>query len=144
MAKTLPKIEKKAGTSFSPAQAMAAIGLISMAADSHIDPSEVETLIQIVQRIDEFKEYSEKQMQDLLNTITNISQTDGNGVLLGLAADALSTPGLKEAALKLAFLVVAADGNVVKEEEQFLTDLQNVLGISNDRYDEILKQLFGQ
>lgn len=143
MAKTLPKTEKKAGPSFSPAQAMAAIGLISMASDGKVEDAEVEALIQIVQRIDEFKQYSEKQMQDLLQTITDISQTEGNGVLLGFAVDALSTPGLKEAALKLAFLIVAADGTVVNEEEAFLTDLQKVLGISNDRYDEILKQLFG-
>lgn len=144
MAKSLPAVEKKQGPSFTPAQAITAIGLIAMSADGKIEASEVESLIQIVQRLDELKEYSEKQMTDLLKTITQISQTEGNGVLLGYAVDALSTPNLKEAALKVGFLITAADGSVVQDEEAFLTDLQKVLGISNERYDEILRQVFGE
>jgi len=43
-----------------------------------------------------------------------------------------------------AFLIVSADEDVPAEEEEYLSALQGLLGISDDRYDELLEELFGE
>lgn len=144
MPRKLPKGGKKSAQPFSPEEAIAAIGLVTMAADGSVEDVESDVLVEVLQEIEFFEEYSEEEFDDLLSKIVSIGQDEGVDVLLNSSVDALSNKDYKEAALMTAFLIVAADEDVPEEEEEYLSALQGLLGISDDRYDELLEELFGE
>jgi len=144
MPRKLPKGGKKSAQPFSPEEAIAAIGLVTMAADGTVEDVESEALVEVLQEIEFFEEYSEEEFDDLLSKIVSIGQDEGVDVLLNSSVEALSNKDYKEAALMTAFLIVSADEDVPAEEEEYLSALQGLLGISDDRYDELLEELFGE
>jgi len=144
MPRKLPKGGKKSAQPFSPEEAIAAIGLVTIAADGSVEDVESEALVEVLQEIEFFEEYSEEEFDDLLSKIVSIGQDEGVDVLLNSSVEALSNKDYKEAALMTAFLIVSADEDVPAEEEEYLSALQGLLGISDDRYDEILEELFGE
>lgn len=144
MPRKLPKGGKKSAQPFSPEEAIAAIGLVTMAADGTVEDVESEALVEVLQEIEFFEEYSEEEFDDLLSKIVSIGQDEGVDVLLNSSIEALSNKDYKEAALMTAFLIVSADEDVPAEEEEYLSALQGLLGISDDRYDELLEELFGE
>jgi uncharacterized tellurite resistance protein B-like protein len=144
MPRKLPKGGKKSAQPFSPEEAIAAIGLVTMAADGTVEDVESEALVEVLQEIEFFEEYSEEEFDDLLSKIVSIGQDEGVDVLLNSSVEALSNKDYKEAALMTAFLIVSADEDVPAEEEEYLGALQGLLGISDDRYDELLEELFGE
>jgi uncharacterized tellurite resistance protein B-like protein len=144
MPRKLPKGGKKSAQPFSPEEAIAAIGLVTIAADGSVEDVESEALVEVLQEIEFFEEYSEEEFDDLLSKIVSIGQDEGVDVLLNSSVEALSNKDYKEAALMTAFLIVSADEDVPAEEEEYLSALQGLLGISDDRYDELLEELFGE
>ena len=144
MARTLPKNAKKTDKPLSPAEAIVAVGLVAIAVDGVVEDIETESLLAVLQRIEALKEYSEEQFKTLIDRIVKVGREEGLGTLVNSAAEVLTNQPLKEGALMTAVLVVASDGKVVDEEQEFIDYLLNLFGISDERYDEILDTMFGK
>jgi len=65
MPRKLPKGGKKSAQPFSPEEAIAAIGLVTIAADGSVEDVESEALVEVLQEIEFFEEYSEEEFDDL-------------------------------------------------------------------------------
>ncbi|HMV76585.1 MAG TPA: tellurite resistance TerB family protein [Leptospiraceae bacterium] len=144
MARNIPKSAKKTEKPFSPVEAIVAVGLVAIAADGVVEDIETESLLAVLQKIEALKEYSEEQFKTLIDRIVKIGREEGLGTLVNSSAEVLTNQALKEGALMTAVLVVASDGKVVDEEQEFIDYLLNLFGISDERYDEILDSIFGK
>lgn len=144
MARNIPKSTEKTEKTLSPVEAIVAVGLVAIAADGVVEDIETESLLAVLQKIEALKEYSEEQFKTLIDRIVKIGREEGLGTLVNSAAEVLTNQALKEGALMTAVLVVASDGKVVDEEQEFIDYLLNLFGISDERYDEILDNMFGK
>jgi len=144
MARKIPKGQKKTEKPLSPVEAIVAVGLVAVAVDGIIEDIETESLLAVLQKIEALKEYSEDQFKALIDKIVKIGKEEGLGTLVNSSAEALTNQPLKEGALMTAVLVVASDGKVVDEEQEFIDYLLELFGISDERYDKILDNMFGQ
>jgi len=144
MARKISKGQKKTEKPLSPVEAIVAVGLVAVAADGIIEDIETESLLAVLQKIEALKEYSEDQFKALIDKIVKIGKEEGLGTLVNSSAEALTNQPLKEGALMTAVLVVASDGKVVDEEQEFIDYLLELFGISDERYDKILDNMFGQ
>ncbi len=142
MARKLRKGSGKVSQELTPEEAIAAIGIVTMAADAAIEEVEAETLVAILAEIEVFENYSEEEVEAIFDKISSIAQEEGVEALLNSSLEALPNQDLREAALMTAFLIVSSDDDIPDSEEEYLTALQGLLGISDDRYDEIIDELF--
>ncbi len=144
MARKISKGQKKTEKPLSPVEAIVAVGLVAVAADGIIEDIETESLLAVLQKIEALKEYSEDQFKALIDKIVKIGKEEGLGTLVNSSAEVLTNQPLKEGALMTAVLVVASDGKVVDEEQEFIDYLLELFGISDERYDKILDNMFGK
>ena len=138
----LPSGSAKSEQTLTSEEAIAAIGLVTMAADADIEEIEAEILVEALEEIEVFETYSEEEFEEILNKIVSIAQDEGIEPLLNSAVAALPNHDLREAALMTAMLVVSSDDDLPEEEEDYLNVLQKLLGISDERYDEIIDELY--
>ncbi|HEY9615726.1 MAG TPA: tellurite resistance TerB family protein [Microcoleaceae cyanobacterium] len=133
----------KSEQSLTSDEGLIGIGLLSMALDGEIESVETELLIELLDSIDYFEEYSEEEIDESLEKIKSIAREEGGAVLFNTALAALTDEEYQEAGLMIAMLVVSVDGEIPEEEEEYLTEIQQQLGISDERYDELIDELFG-
>ena len=77
------------------------------------------------------------QFQNTANEFLKIVDREGIDTLINAAKDALEN-NLKEAVFINAVEIVMADGIVDTKEKQFLEKIQKVLGVSDDRVEQIV------
>ncbi|MFQ3628974.1 MAG: tellurite resistance TerB family protein [Cyanobacteriota bacterium] len=122
---------------FSPAEAYAAIALAAVASDGYLADEELSGLMNTLNRMQLFRSYSSDIMRRMFDKLFSILRRDGIGVLFAIAKDSLPFE-LKESAFAVATDLVLADGRITQEEQQFLDDLYQALGVSEAAAEKIV------
>lgn len=125
--------------------AIAIIGIFSAFADEEgLSEEESEALCEMLSSSSEFEEYSEEDLQSLVDSAMEVYEQEGVAGAMELAVASLDSKEDREVALITAVCVVAIDGEVPSNEQDYLNDLQKALKISDKRASEILDELFAE
>lgn len=123
--------QKPAQEFFSPAEAFAAITLAAVASDGYLADDEARGISAALSRMKLFRSYSNDVMGRLFDKLLGILRQDGINTLFNAAKESLPQD-LRETAFAVATDLVLADGTVTEEEQNFLNDLYQALGISSE------------
>ncbi|GAB4474728.1 MAG: hypothetical protein OHK0037_35740 [Elainellaceae cyanobacterium] len=130
-------VQNTAQETFSPPEAYAAIALAAIASDGYLSDEELSGLMNVLNRMQLFRSYSNDIMRRMFDKLFSILRRDGVGVLFATAKDSLPFE-LKESAFAVATDLILADGRVTQEEQKFLNDLYQALGISEASAEKIV------
>ncbi|MEH2250150.1 tellurite resistance TerB family protein [Nostoc sp.] len=123
--------ESQIQTALNPDEAFAVIILMATASDGYLSVDQANSITSVLSRTKLFKTYPHEMMKRLFDKILGILQGDGFNSLFNAAKDSLSQD-LREAAFAVATDLVLAEGIVAEEEKNFLNDLYQALGVSNE------------
>ena len=142
------KLPRGGGTqvALSPELAIAAIGLFSEFADGESTGStgdvEDAALCEMLSAIDLYEDYSEDDFVALGADIGNLIKEEGIEAVAAQAITTAKEEGLEEAAFIVALVVIASDGEVPEAEQDYIDSLYQALGLSEERANEIIDELF--
>lgn len=125
----LSGISNQSQTVMSPAEAFAAITLISIGIDGYVSNEEVTSLLSSLNRMHTFRSYSLDVLKRMFDRLLSMSQKIGNNQLLQIAVASLPHE-LHETAFAIATDLILADGEVTSDEENLLGTLYKALNIS--------------
>ncbi len=117
--------------SLTPAEALAAICLVAIAADGYLSDQEGREMDMLLSRMRLFKSYSSEMVDRMKDGLLQQLQQHGPSRLVEAANTTLPVE-LKPTAFALATDLVLADGNVTPQEQAFLDDLYRILDIPSD------------
>lgn len=120
------------------AEAFAAVALAAVACDGELANLEIRALRQQLEYRKPYRDYSERQMGDLLDRLLAILRAQGVSELIQQAAAALA-PDLKETALAMAASLIHADHIQTPEEVAFLEELGALLALGSGRATQIVE-----
>ena len=115
-------------TSFSQAEAMAAIAVAAVAADGKILEVETERSLLLLSQLEIFKGFSEPKIIKIVDKLFNILNHKGLNNLVAIANESLQSK-YKETAFRVATDLVFVDGEFSGSEQVFLKNLREVLDI---------------
>ncbi len=123
--------------------AIAAIAIFSGYADGDgINEDEGYALDEMLSGISLYEEYSDEDLQELGAKVGALIREDGPDAVFAQAVESLPDRDLKEVAFTVAMVVLAIDGEVPEEEEEYLEYLRVALKISDDRAQELVDEMF--
>ncbi|BAY16230.1 hypothetical protein NIES2109_25040 [Nostoc sp. HK-01] len=145
MSRRLPKGRSASSVALEPEVAIALIGLFSGAADGEgISYSEEYALSEMLGEIAQFEDYSEDDFEELGETLVSLLEEEDPEDLIAKAIESLPNRGYREAAYITAILVVGIDEEVPDSEQDYISELQEALNISNERAQELIDEVFGE
>lgn len=122
----------------SSAEAFAAITLAATASDTYLSDEEARGISSALSRMKLFRSYSNDVINRMFDKLLGILRREGIDTLFNIAKESLPYD-LREAAFAVATDLVLADGVVTQEEQEFLNDLYQALGISGDVATQIVQ-----
>jgi tellurite resistance protein len=129
----------------SPDLAIAAIGLFSTFVDGEAtEELETEALGEMLSSIDLYEDYAEEDFQALGAEIASLINNEGINTVVNQAIATAKEKGIEEAAFIVALVIVSADGEVPEEEQEYINHLSEALGLSMERANEIISELFDE
>lgn len=128
---TMFSAQSQVQEAFSPAEAFAAITLAALASDGYLSEEETREFTATLSRMKLFRSYPSDVMNRLFDKLLGILQRDGINILFDTAKESLP-PDLREAAFAVTADLILASGIFTEEENSFLNDLYQALGISRD------------
>ncbi|MBD2495432.1 hypothetical protein [Nostoc sp. FACHB-280] len=144
MSRRLPKGRSASSVALEPEVAIALIGLFSAASDGEgISNAEEYALSEMLGEIAQFEDYEEEDFDELGETLTSLLEEEDPEELIVKAIESLPNRGYREAAYITAILVVGIDQEVPDEEQNYISELQEALNISNERAQELIDEIFG-
>lgn len=121
-----------------PAEAFAAIALAATASDGNLSDQQARGISSVLSRIKLFRSYSNHEMDRMFDKLLDTLRWQGIDALFNSAKESLPYD-LREAAFAVATDLVLADGILTQEEQDFLNDLFQALGISVDIATQIVQ-----
>ncbi|MUG93140.1 hypothetical protein F7734_12125 [Scytonema sp. UIC 10036] len=120
-------------------EAVAAIGVVTSAADSSLEEVDADYIADILwEFLEVFEEYSDDQMLELLDKLIAIAEEDGVGALFNAAKSSLSEDFALDAyAAGVSLLVDEEEMVIPKGKMNLLKKLQEALGIEDDEAKEV-------
>lgn len=131
-------IESLLQDGLSPAEAFAAITLTTTASDGSLSEEEAHAISSTLSRVKLFNNYSQEMMSGMFNKLLQILRREGIDPMFNAAKESLSQE-LREAAFVVATDLVLAQGILATEEQEFLNDLYQALGIASDIATQIVQ-----
>lgn len=122
----------------SPAEAFVAITLAATASDGYLSDDEALSLSSALSRMKLFRSYPNDVINRMFDKLLGIMKRQGIDVLFNTAKESLPYD-LREAAFAVTTDLVLADWIVTQEEQDFLNDLYQALGISGDIATQIVQ-----
>lgn len=132
--------ETDSQAALSSAEAVAAIVFVATFADGEVADEEIEVFNDILSNLEIYDNYSDEELQAMVDKFTDIYETDGIEVLFKLAVESISEDWV-ETAFEAAIEVVLVDGSIPEAEEDFISNLQKALGIEDKVAQEIIADL---
>jgi len=123
--------ESQTQAALNPAEAFAVIILVATASDGYLSVEQANSITSVLSRMKLFESYPHEMMNRLFEKILGIFQGDGFNALFDAAKDSLSQE-LREAVFAVVTDLVLAEGILPEEEKNFLNDLYQALGVSNE------------
>ncbi|MBR8832837.1 MAG: hypothetical protein DSM106950_02035 [Stigonema ocellatum SAG 48.90 = DSM 106950] len=134
--------DKSLKASLSPEEAIAAIAVVTAAADSSLDDVDPELLADIIWGFEVFEEYSDDDLLELVDRLLVIAEDEGLGALFNGANESLADDLLRDAyAAGVSVLVDEEELHVPKGKMSLLKKLQEALEIKDEEAKEILEEV---
>ncbi|MBD2439650.1 tellurite resistance TerB family protein [Nostoc sp. FACHB-110] len=144
MPKRLPRGRSANSVALEPEVAIALIGLFSAAADGEgITSSEEYALSEMLESVAQFEDYTDEDFEALGEKVATLIEEEEPEDLIVQAINSLPNKGYREAAYITAILVVGIDEEVFDSEQDYISELQEALNISNERAQELIDEVFG-
>ncbi|HZG38477.1 MAG TPA: tellurite resistance TerB family protein [Nodosilinea sp.] len=121
-----------------PAEALASIALVAIAADGYLADQEGQDMTMLLSRMALFSSYSSEALHHLFDQLLLRLKQEGPGVLVNQAKVALPQD-LRETAFAIATDLVLSDRTVTPQEQSFLEDLYIILEIPNGLAQQIVQ-----
>lgn len=125
-------------STISPAEALANIALVAIAADGYLAKQESEDMTMLLSRMELFSGYSSEALHRLLDRLLMRLKQEGPGALINQAKRVLP-PDLRETAFAIATDLVLSDRTVTPQEQSFLEDLCVILDIPKPLAQQIVQ-----
>ncbi|MEH2424848.1 MAG: tellurite resistance TerB family protein [Nostoc sp.] len=139
----LPKGRSTSSVALEPEVAIAVIGLFSAAADGDgITLEEQYALSKMLGAVSQFEDYSDEDYEELTEKVASLLEEEDPEVLIEQAIASLPNKGYREAAYTTAILVVGIDEEVPETEQDYISELQEALKISDKRAQELIDEVF--
>ncbi|MBM0741581.1 hypothetical protein JOY44_08125 [Phormidium sp. CLA17] len=94
--------------------------------------------------MDLYEDYADEDFEALGVEIASLINNEGINTVVNQAIATAKEEGLEEAAFIVALVMVSADGEVPEEEQEYINQLSGALGLSLERSNEIIVELFGE
>ncbi|MCC5608545.1 tellurite resistance TerB family protein [Nostoc sp. CHAB 5834] len=141
----LPKGRSVSSVALEPEVAIAILGLFSAAADGEgISSVEEYALSEFLSRVNLFEDYSEEDFEELTEKVVSLIEEEEPEDLIAQSIESLPNKGYREAAYITAILVVGVDEEVPEAEQDYISELQEALNISDERAQELIDGVFGE
>ncbi|MBD2357099.1 tellurite resistance TerB family protein [Tolypothrix sp. FACHB-123] len=139
-----PNRGSNSSVALEPEVAIAVIGLFSAASDDEgVSRTEEFALSEMLAGISQFEDFSEKDFDQLTEKVYDLLEEEDPEEVIEQAIASLPDEEYREAAYITALLVVGIDGEVPESEQEYISELQDALNISNRRAQNIIDHIFG-
>ncbi|BAZ25169.1 hypothetical protein NIES4073_60730 [Kalymmatonema gypsitolerans NIES-4073] len=133
---------KTSKESLSPQEAVAAIAVVTAAADSSLEEVDAEFLADTLWGLEVFEEYSDDELLETLDKVIAIAEEDGLGALYNAANNVLTEDLLLDAyAAGVSVLVDEDEVRIPKGKTALLKKLQEALGIDDEEAKDIVDEV---
>ena len=132
--------QSRVQNALSQAEAFTGIALIAVASDGNISQKQARDIYKALSNLKVLNRHSKDEMQSIFDELSGIIKHEGVNSLFDAAKDSLSED-LREAAFAITTDLVLADG-IFAEEEDFLTELYQALGIRSEIGQKIIEVMF--
>lgn len=133
---------KTSKETLSSEEAVAAIGVVTAAADSSLEEVDPDFLADILWGLEVFEEYSDDELLEMLDKLIAIAEEDGVGALFTTANNVLSGDLVLDAfAAGVSVLVDEDDVRIPKGKNNLLKKLQEALEIEDDEAKEVIDEV---
>ncbi|MBD2360450.1 tellurite resistance TerB family protein [Anabaena minutissima FACHB-250] len=143
--RNLPKGRTASSVALEPEVAIAIIGLFSAAADGEgISSVEEYALSEFLGNVSLFEDYSDEDFEALSEKVVSLIEEEDPENLIAQAIESLPNRNYRETAYITAILVVGIDEEVPETEQDYISELQEALKISDERAQELIDTVFGE
>ncbi|MGF1676444.1 MAG: hypothetical protein ACFCUV_22600 [Rivularia sp. (in: cyanobacteria)] len=128
--------------SLTPEEAVAAIALITTAADSSLEDVDIEFLVDILWGFEIFEEYSDEDLLEMLHKLLNFAEQQGAGALFNAANNKLEDEFLEDAfAAGVSVIIDEEEMHIPKSKTPLLKSLQQALELDDEEAQEIIEDV---
>ncbi|HEY9761936.1 MAG TPA: tellurite resistance TerB family protein [Trichocoleus sp.] len=128
-----------------PELAIAVIALFAAFSDGDVSSdAEAYALGEMLSCLDLYSEYTEEDFGALGTEIANLINEEGVEAVVSQAITTIRDEQVEEAAFIVTLMVIAADGEVPEDEQEYMDSLRQALRISEDRALEIIDEIFAE
>lgn len=140
-----PNRRSNSSIALEPEVAIAVIGLFSAASDEEgVSRTEELALSEMLAGISQFEDFSEKDFEKLTQKVYDLLEEENPEDVIEQAIASLPDEEYREAAYITALLVIGIDGEIPDSEQDYISELQEALNITNRRAQKIIDQIFGE
>ncbi|BAY09785.1 tellurite resistance TerB family protein [Calothrix sp. NIES-2098] len=141
----LPNRGSGSSVALEPEVAIAVIGLFSAASDDEgVSKTEEFALSEMLAGISQFEDFSERDFEELTQKVYSLLDEEEPEEVIEQAIASLPDEEYREAAYITALLVVGIDGEIPDSEQDYISELQDALNITNRRAQQIIDHIFGE
>ena len=134
--------KKTAEESINPKEAVAAIAIVTAAADSSLEDVDIDLLTDVLWGFDIFEEYSDDDLLEMLDRLVVMAEEKTVGVLFNAARESLSDELLLDAfAAGVSVLVDEEELQIPKGKMALLKKLQEALEIDEEEAKEVIEEV---
>jgi hypothetical protein len=134
--------EKTSAEKLGPEEAVAAIAVVTVVADSAESPVDAETLASMLWEFEVFDEYTEDEMVEMVDRLIAIAKNEGLGPLFNVARKSLSDDLVLDAFAAGVIMVLDEEEMVIPDSKMpFLNKLHQALEIEQEEAQTIIEDV---
>ncbi|MCV3213201.1 hypothetical protein OGM63_06630 [Plectonema radiosum NIES-515] len=134
--------QEKSEQALTPEEAVAAIAVVTAAADSSFEDVDAETIAMILWEFEVFEEYSEEEISEIVDRLMEIAEVQGLGRLFKTATDSLSDELILDAFAAGVLMVIDEEELIIPQgKTPLLKKLQQALDLEEEEAQEIIQEV---
>ncbi|MGI8502371.1 MAG: hypothetical protein ACR2LR_14725 [Hassallia sp.] len=134
--------QKKSEQALTPEEAVAAIAVVTAAADSSLEHVDAEDIAMILWEFEVFEEYSEEEISGIVDRLMGIAEEEGLGTLFNTASDSLSDELILDAFAAGVLMVIDEEELIIPQAKTpLLKKLQQALDLEEEEAQEIIQEV---
>ncbi|NEU73758.1 hypothetical protein PI95_014610 [Hassallia byssoidea VB512170] len=134
--------QEKSEQVLTPEEAVAAIAVVTAAADSSVEDVDAEDIAMILWEFEVFEEYSEEEISEVVYRLIGIAEDEGIGTLFNTANDFLSDELILDAFAAGVLMVIDEEQLIIPQAKTpLLKKLQQALDLEEEEAQEIIQEV---
>lgn len=126
----------------SPEEAVAAIAVVTAAADLTLENLDMEMLVDILWGFEVFEKYDDNALSEIISKLVSIAENEGNGALFNAANEFLTDDLVLDGfAAGVSVLVSEDDIEIPKAKMPLLKQLQSALEVEDEEASEVIEEV---